>query len=227
MEEIRAVKHREQYVDFVKGCAMISVVLIHIDFVFPTYSFLNTRDILGGLWRVPVFFLVSGFFLRDDKMKHPMIFLKPKFKTLYLKALILYISYVLLHNVFLDWGWYFYDVEYRHGFMHKWDMFEILKHIMVQFLFFYREPVGGAMWYVDSLLIALVGYSLLMWIVNKIRTNEYNKEVIVGMTIFILALISFLLTKKFNVMIPRVSNSLSGLLLIYIGHKMARGGGKI
>lgn len=98
--------NRTPYVDIAKGIAILSVVLLHVDFVYPKLSFINISGMLGWYWHVPVFFLIGGFFLKKEKLLHPVSFIKGKFKSLYLLALIIYLSATLLHNVLFKLGWY-------------------------------------------------------------------------------------------------------------------------
>ena len=64
---------RQDWVDIVKAITMISVVLGHIAYQYPEHSLLPVSAIIAWLWHVPVFFIVGGFFLKDDKMVMPWI----------------------------------------------------------------------------------------------------------------------------------------------------------
>ena len=80
-------KSRTPYVDIAKGLAILSVVLLHVDYVYPKLSFVNINGMLGWFWHVPVFFLIGGFFLKDERLANPVLFIKGKMKSLYLLAL--------------------------------------------------------------------------------------------------------------------------------------------
>lgn len=82
---------RTPYVDIAKGIAILSVVLLHVDFVYPKLSFINISAMLGWYWHVPVFFLIGGFFLKEERLLQPVSFIKGKFKSLYLLALYIYL----------------------------------------------------------------------------------------------------------------------------------------
>ena len=62
---------RTSYVDIAKGIAILSVVLLHVDFVYPKFSFINISAMLGWYWHVPVFFLIGGFFLKEERLLQP------------------------------------------------------------------------------------------------------------------------------------------------------------
>lgn len=210
-------KPRENHVDIIKGFAIIAVVLLHINFSFTNNDVVNVYGLLGGQWHVAVFFLVSGFFLKEERLKHPWQFMKPKVKNLYLKAMWIYIPLVLLHNVFLKWGWLYPDVIYNNRYLHVFSGVEYVTHLVSQFLFFWREPFSGAMWYVDSLLFALTVYSVGTWIVSKLTMTETLQKKIVGFGIVLLATISGIASNHFGITIPKFSNVFTGLLLIYVG----------
>ena len=225
-----SVSVRENYVDIIKGFAIIAVVLLHINFAFPKYALINTGSILGGQWHVAVFFLVSGFFIKDDKLASPISFMKPKFWNLYIKALYVYIPLVLLHNVFLRWGWLYTDILYNHKYLSEFEGLDWILHIVSQFLFFSREPLSGAMWYVDSLLIAMGIYTVLYWLVSKSNRLNNSRQKIIGCIILVLATISGIATNVFGITLPKCSNVFTGLLLIYVGKNsyklLSTGGGK-
>lgn len=48
--------NRCSYVDIAKGMVILSVVLLHVDFVYPDLPLLNVSGMLGWYWHVPVFF---------------------------------------------------------------------------------------------------------------------------------------------------------------------------
>lgn len=95
---------RTAYVDIAKGMAILSVVLLHVDFAYPQWPLLDISAMLGWYWHVPVFFLIGGFFLKDERLAQPVSFIKGKFRSLYLLALYIYLPATLLHNCLLWMG---------------------------------------------------------------------------------------------------------------------------
>ena len=225
-----SITARENYVDIIKGFAIIAVVLLHINFSFPNFALVKTGSLLGGQWHVAVFFLVSGFFIKDEKLSRPITFMKPKFWNLYIKALYIYIPLVVLHNVFLRWGWIYTDVLYNHKYLSEFNGVDWIVHIASQFLFFSREPLSGAMWYVDSLLLALSFYTVLSWAITKSKLSIDKQQKIVGCVIIVLATIFGIASNAFGIILPKCSNVFTGLLLIYIGkisYRLLAGGGDL
>ena len=160
---------RTPYVDIAKGIAILSVVLLHVDFVYPKLSFINISAMLGWYWHVPVFFLIGGFFLKEERLLQPVSFIKGKFKSLYLLALYIYLPATLLHNALFDWGWYSLDAVYGGKIIAEWNLKEYVIGIAKTLLCAGREPIMGAMWFVYALLFALCGYSIICFIVNKCK----------------------------------------------------------
>ena len=74
---------RSIYVDIVKGVAIISVVLLHTNFQFPSSHYMPLSSLLGWMWHVAVFFLIGGFFINESKLIQPFFFIKGKLGSLY------------------------------------------------------------------------------------------------------------------------------------------------
>lgn len=90
---------RSLSVDITKGVAIIAIVLGHIAYSYPRCSLLDTSALVYSLWHVAVFFIVAGFFIKEEQLVQPKLWFKKKFSSLYLKILYFYIPAVLLHNV--------------------------------------------------------------------------------------------------------------------------------
>lgn len=222
MDKVNVSLHnsnRDATIDIIKGFAIVAVVLLHINFSFPKIGFINSYSIFGGLWHVAVFFVVSGWFLKDNRLLNFKTFAKGKIIHLYLKAMYVYIPFVLLHNVFLNNDWLYGDVNYHHGILSDYTFVQTLYHVGCQFLFTQREPFSGAMWFVDSLFFGLIFYSLITIMVFKyLNTRSDNDKRIVRFIIcFCLAFMSAALRDVCGLNIPKISNTLSALVLICVG----------
>lgn len=222
MDKVNVSLHnsnRDATIDIIKGFAIVAVVLLHINFSFPKIGFFNSYSIFGGLWHVAVFFVVSGWFLKDNRLLNFKTFAKGKIIHLYLKAMYVYIPFVLLHNVFLNNDWLYGDVNYHHGILSDYTFVQTLYHVGCQFLFTQREPFSGAMWFVDSLFFGLIFYSLITIMVFKyLNTRSDNDKRIVRFIIcFCLAFMSAALRDVCGLNIPKISNTLSALVLICVG----------
>lgn len=111
-------KERQDWIDIVKGFAIILVVLGHISYCYPACKLVPVPYIYS--WHIRVFFLVAGFFLFSNKLEKPFSFIKGKIKRLYLPLLYIYVPATLLHNVLIDIGWYSLCMEYGGRFLTRW-----------------------------------------------------------------------------------------------------------
>lgn len=212
-------KQQIEWVNIAKGLAMIAVVVGHIGYVMPHYRLLPVMALLTG-WHVPVFFLISGFFIKEERLRQPVTFIKGKTKSLYLKLMYFYIPAVLLHNVFLDIGFYDLDTSYGGKIMSYYDGVTMVKKVAETICFAGREPIMGATWFVYVLFLALCGFSISSWVLSKWIKDERNYEATRLVLFFTLCIISCTLTQMFDFTIRRASNTLTALWLIYCGYML-------
>lgn len=205
------------WVNIAKGVAICAVVLWHIDFVTSTNPLLPIRSVFGATWHVPVFFLISGFFIKEEKLRNPRSFIIKKMSKLYLQLLYYYIPFTLLHNVLIDWGWYDTSIDYHGKVMSYWNLAEMVKKLVMVVAFAGTEPIMGAMWFLYVLLLAFIGYSLLSYILFKIVSIE-KYEIYRAIILFVLCTISCTATQLFDFTIPRGSNTITAIWLIYCGY---------
>lgn len=210
-------KQQLEWVNIAKGMAICAVVLWHIDFLTPTSDYLPIRSVFGATWHVPVFFLISGFFIHEEQLKNPKVFIGKKMSKLYLQLLYYYIPCTLLHNVFIDWGWYDTAIDYHGKTMSYWGIFEMVKKIAMAVCFAGTEPILGAMWFLYVLLLAFIGYSLVSFFLSKM-VEEKHYELCRAITLFLLCVISCTATQVFEKTIPRGNNTLTAIWLIYCGY---------
>ena len=204
---------RCQYVDIMKGWAMLMIIIFHAHngmISSSVYSFFHP-------WDVPVFFIIAGFFLNEKAMEEtPVRFMKKKLKTLYIPATIIYILAVLCHNVFVDLGWYRLG-ELHPGNQLPFDYYGVKEFFVgcmkALFCVGSGELVMGAMWFLYTLLYAFTGLCLLSYIIKIIRMP---KE-LGGVVLVLGAIISCILTQKFDITITRINIAITAMLLITIG----------
>lgn len=208
---------REKWVDLAKGIAIIAVVLGHIDFVYPSNKLLPLSDLLAEFWHVPVFFLIGGFFLKEDKLIHPFSFIKGKIKNLYLLLLYIYVPVLLLHNLFISIGFYDLQQDYSGKYVTIWNLYDLLWNIFKAIFFAGREPILGAMWFVYVLFLALCFLSLLSWGLKKAIADSKRFEQMRCVLLLSLAILSCLFTNLYGLTIPRFSNVFTASWLIYVG----------
>lgn len=182
------IKNRQDWVDIAKAFAIIAVVLGHISYQYPKMALMPLSTIIVWLWHVPVFFMIGGFFLKDERMAKPVSFIKGKIKSLYLLILYLYIPFTLLHNVLLDIGFYDTAIEYGGKHVGYWTAGQFVRGLAEVVFLAGREPILGAMWFVYVLFMALCYLSIMSEIVKKftppLRWAEFLRENTVHSTPF-------------------------------------------
>lgn len=161
-------------VNITKGVAIIAIVLGHINFSYPTYTFVNYSVFVYGLWHVAVFFIVAGFFIKEEQLVQPKLWFYKKFSSLYLKILYFYIPAVLLHNVLIYIGWY--SLESAEPVIYEYSAFDFAKQTILAVCLGGREPILGAMWFVYVLFMALIGLSGISWGIRKLTNNDRQYE---------------------------------------------------
>lgn len=210
-------KRREKYVDIAKAIAIIAVVIGHVKMSFTSSHFFPDLGTFIYLWHVPLFFLIAGFFLRNENLSSPKYFIKNKILKLYVPMTVIYLLVQLFHNVFMLVGWYLPDVDYGGKFVDYWTLLDYAKNMGMTIFLAGREPLLGAMWFVFVLFIALCGMSVITYISEKASSGRFTMEKIRFIIIFTLFVLSFMLTKLHIFSVPRFNNSFTAIWLIYVG----------
>ena len=208
---------RQSWVDITKGIAIIAVVLMHTSYIFPHSFYLPLRALFGYGWHVSVFFIIGGFFIKESRLINPVCFIKNKIKSIYILSLSFYIPAILLHNFLIDIGWYDRNFLYGTKYIDYYSFGKIMLHLLESFLCAGREPILGAMWFVNVLFLSLSFLSIISWISLKcLRKSLISCSF---MTIlFLFCFISFVCTKYLGLNIPRLNNTFTAAWLIYIGY---------
>ena len=209
---------RSLSVDITKGTAIIAIVLGHIGFMYPSSKLLDSSILVFGLWHVAVFFIVAGFFIKEEQLLQPKVWFEKKFSSLYLKILYFYVPAVLLHNVLLKIGWY--SLESTDPVINTYSMMELAKQTVLAICLGGREPIVGAMWFVYVLFMALIGLSIVSWAIKKIAKNDRQYEWMRFIALLTMCMVAGILSNKYGLTIRRFSNTFTAMLLIYVGKIM-------
>ena len=211
-------KKRLDWVDIAKGVAILAVVLLHTDYTFPASTLKPITAIIGDGWHVAVFFLIGGFFLKEEKLCKPVSFIKGKVRSLYLLASYFYVPAVLLHNVLFAWGWYDTTVSYGGKYLTEFTPPQLLKALVETLCCAGREPVLGAVWFVYVLFLAMCLLSMMSWGMRKIIKNEEVYQRVYPLTLLAFCIIMCTLTRDVEFNIPRFNNTFTAMWLIYVGY---------
>lgn len=213
-------KQRSLSVDIAKGIAIIAIVLGHINFAYPHLTLVMTEDFLFRLWHVPIFFILGGFFIREEQLNQPVSWFNKKFFSLYLKILYFYIPAILLHNVFINIGWY--SISSTDPIINVYSITDFIKHILLTICLAGREPIVGPMWFVYVLFIALIGLSITSWGIGKLVKDTQQRQYILFIVLLGLTTVSGILSNKYGLTLRRFSNVFTAMILIQIGWLMNR-----
>lgn len=202
---------RDKYVDIAKGLAIIDIVCWHI----------SSKIVPGwvvSFWPIVFFFLVAGFYIKEDECIKPTKFILHKLKSLYLPATIIYMIAILMHNPLCSWG--FYPIGSAHPKTNVefilWDvktyLFNILKTIFAP----NGELIMGAMWFLYALFFALCFLSIMAFISRKILKDKHQSDVLWFALIFLFSSASVALN-IYGYSIPRISQSITATIFILCG----------
>lgn len=211
------ISNRSNCVDIIKGWAMLTIIVFHCS---SNLIRGEVSQLLGNPWNVPIFFILGGFFLKEDSLDKPKIFLEKKIKSLYIPATIIYGLNVLLHNVFVCIGWY------PLGELHpatgvNFEYYGCRETVVGLLKVFAAAGSGelsmGAMWFLYSLLYAFVGIVILYMVINLVQKDIVKKFYYMTFTLLLIASISCILTQEYDMTISRFSTSATAMFLIWWG----------
>jgi fucose 4-O-acetylase-like acetyltransferase len=208
---------REAYVDIMKGWAMLIIIIFHCNQAcFTGYA----GELLGRPWAVAAFFIVAGFFLKEDALEKPVSFIKGKLRRLYIPATVIYALFILLHNTFVRIGWY--PLGDMHPFsgepyiLYGWKETGVglAKVLMAGGS---GELAMGAMWFIYTLLYAFVAMALVYWLFCLICGDADKRFYWMTAVMLSVAAVSCVLSRKYGFTISRFSVAATAMWLIWWG----------
>lgn len=150
---------RDSAIDIVKGICIILMVAGH------AMPFTGWFVSLLFIFRMPCFFISSGFLFKERNLDTPAKYVKRKVKGLWYPFVFWSFVYLLLHNFFAFLNFYHYT--YTGG--------DIVRLALRYFLTAGTEQLLGGFWFLSSLLFAtVVGYFYYKWI------GFSSKKIILG-----------------------------------------------
>ncbi len=209
-----------QWVNIVKGITMIAVVLLHINYTgYSTDHYSAIRNILGDAWDMPVFFLVGGFFLSQQKLTATRTFLKRKFKSIYVKLLLYYLLFLCLHNILINAGFLSTEMEYGGKYMTLFTLTDFAEKALQALFFMGREPYLSPLWFVYVMFMAFIVIALLANITDRLtKGNSRQWHIVMTVTLAVLCQVALFFTNSLDINIPRCNNVFSAAWLIFLGY---------
>lgn len=178
-------KKRDLTIDLIKGLGIILMVMGHANAPFAHF--------FTG-FHMPVFFIASGYLFRVspitqfDKL---ISYCVRKVKTLWVPYFCFSSAFILFHNAFLKLGIYSFSHASKELSITQYDYFtitDIIKGIFKSAIFKAGTEMGGPLWFLGALFIALVLYASTDFLLNQLSNSVLRKVISV-----ILALCSLLL----------------------------------
>lgn len=207
-------KKRDKSVDIGKGLAMIAIVCGHISCCFfPSW--------LTSFWPVAFFFMVAGFYIKEENLCNPIKFIGHKLKTIYLPGTIIYLIAVLLHNPLCHLG--AYPLGNVHPMTGKefvlWDTKTYLVQMVKAIFAPSGELVMGAMWFLYALFFALCIFSLTAYFTKWI-VKDKSKRIFLWTALLVVLSTTSIAMKVFGISIPRMSQAMTVTSFILCGMLM-------
>jgi fucose 4-O-acetylase-like acetyltransferase len=190
------LEKRLAYIDIAKGIGIILVVVGHTATPNLVHNFIYQ-------FHMPLFFFLSGFFYHEKYDFQVKTFVAKKIKGLYFP----YVKYgVLLLSLYCAINFLILDST-------GYSVLGYIKTVLFLMCVIGGVPLGGALWFLKSLLFVSIFFSIVRFLLTKVNSNQRNKELL----LFFVCLSGFVVGSVFSLRY-NISSSLVGLLFYYIGH---------
>ena len=205
---------RSIYVDIMKAMAIAGVVMVHIHGGLNDHDIIPAQRMIEG-WSVVLFYVISGFFVKESSMLSLWPFIKKKFRTVFLPGLLITIIGVLLHNLFFKIGFYSETFDY-HEVCRPFTLAD-WKTILIHIAVFTGEPCFGTQWFLYELFFAFVGYSVIYKVLHCVVCDRDRLRYVFTACLVALSTTMFVIQKHYGILIPRFNQVFSIMLLINLG----------
>ncbi|MBQ8939707.1 MAG: acyltransferase [Paludibacteraceae bacterium] len=167
-------------------------------------------------FHMPLFFILSGYFLNQDSLTNTRSFVINKVKKLAIPLICAAIISLLLHNVLFQWGIITYGIHSK--ITHLFSIKELFLRLVliVCFLEVYDDPFLGPTWFIQSMFWS---YLIIAFVHRTTHKESWTRLLIYGFSIMagfciVLTLIHMLFPTIKTVFITRIF--MAGVF-IYIG----------
>lgn len=196
---------RIEYIDIAKGIGIILMVLGHSlnqDSKLRTFIY---------LFHMPLFFLISGYFIKKESFNNIKQFFFKRVKGLYLPFLKYSLIFVMLNNIFVN-----LHIYNNIGYTKKYNIIEFIKAIINSFLFRRVDYLLGAFWFLYILFLAEMMFVLTGKVILKVIKK--NQDVFIGIASFIYLFIGVILSIKEVNLPERLNLIFVPIFFIYLGY---------
>lgn len=154
--------NRVKEIDYIRGIAMIMVVVGHTQCPYLLHGMVNYVHI-------PLFFMLSGCTNRADYYYYELANLKSfvikRIRSLYLPYLLFALIIIFFHNVFFSLN--VYEKYY--------SIYDFVSQLLRTFLFSIGtdEPFLRQLWFMKTLFLCEIYYGIIVYGMHKINLNKY------------------------------------------------------
>lgn len=180
------MQRRDNAIDIIKGMGILAVVIGHSGCP-------DTLRTIIYMVHMPLFFLASGYFLKEERLCNPVSFIKGKIKSLYVPFLKYALPILFLHNLLINMG--IMSTEYGAKYYTPGTLVQELI-LRVAFLEVHGEALLGTYWFIQALFF---GYVLLALVYSKIDKMRIHSP---GAKTFAFLLLSSLLISVMHHLCP-------------------------
>ncbi len=198
---------RDSSIDVLKGILIILVVIGHVDNGYIS-KFIN-------IFHMPAFFFVSGMLFKDEYIKNTRYFIKNRVVKLYISFIKYNAVILVLHNVFVRVGIYSANSETSKYMSTIYTLKDYLINFFKLFLFSGVEQLGGATWFLISMIQVSIMFYIIRKIIYKISKNKLTNDFIV---FIIIGVIANLLVINNIKLVKFLDTSIMGLYFYYMGY---------
>lgn len=174
MNNVLRTTKRDLTIDLIKGLGIAFMVLGH--------SYAPFRQFIY-LFHMAIFFIASGYLFNEkysDNLKSVIRFIGRKFKSLWFPYVLWTTIFTLLNNVLIRCNIYTDNpmlLEYVSGpYIHTTDYMslqQMIKCIIKSFFFGSSTQLGGAFWFISTLMKLVVFYCIVDYLLKKIIKYKY------------------------------------------------------
>ncbi len=211
--------HRNTIIDIVKSLGIFCMVAGHCGFPFTHFIY---------LFHMAIFFMASGYCYKENdsnKIDNLISFIKRKFVKLWFPYVIWTAIYSLLHNFFIKINVYTDNpvlLEHVSGkyinLTEYWSLADIVKNIIKSLLFHGGTQMGGAFWFLATLMEISVIYCIIDFVIKNYFKLDLKKTIIIQWVISIVFLFLGFACFKTNHSFSGLSRVLSYYILFHGGY---------
>lgn len=216
---------RNSKIDIIKGIGIFGMVAGHSG--CPITHFIY-------LFHMAIFFIASGYCYKESysyNMKSVIYFIKRKILTLWFPYVLWTIIYSLLHNFFIRINIYTDNpllLKYVNGghinTIQHWSKLDIGKNILKAILLHGGTQMGGAFWFLATLMEISVLYCVIDLILNIVLNCCNSKKFVIQCIVSVILL-------NLGFMFYKIDNSIWGLdkvfsfyILFHLGYSLKKFG---